>query len=160
MSMGILVLAFVVHVRPLLLTKGSVRWMILITRRERLRFRGTACNIVVVTTWPMKKERKRNITEDRPATFLDLEKETKQRNEQKVKMAAPADPRCVTRSMISTINVKSKNPASAGRRGYKHRNPWPKRVAMWPLTPVSSRLLVRVSEGEAPWGRQARPECT
>jgi hypothetical protein len=52
MSMGILVLAFVVHVRPLLLTKGSVRWMILMTRRERLRFKGTACNIVAVTYVP------------------------------------------------------------------------------------------------------------
>jgi hypothetical protein len=45
MSMGILVLAFVVHARPLLLTNGSVRWMILMTRRERLRLRGTAWNI-------------------------------------------------------------------------------------------------------------------
>jgi hypothetical protein len=103
--------------------------------------------------------RKRNMTEDRPATFLDLEKENKTKK-RTTKMAAPAEPQCVTRSMISTINVKSKNPASAGRRGYKHRSPWPKRLAMWPLTPVSSRLLVRVSEGEAPWGRQARPECT
>jgi hypothetical protein len=48
MSMGILVLALVVHARPLLLTNGSVRWMILMTRRERLRLRGTAWNIVVV----------------------------------------------------------------------------------------------------------------
>jgi hypothetical protein len=45
MSMGILVLALVVHDRPLLFTSGSVRWMILMTERERLRFSGIAANM-------------------------------------------------------------------------------------------------------------------
>jgi hypothetical protein len=48
MSIGILVLALVVHDRPLLFTRGSVRWMILMTERERLRFSGTAANMMAV----------------------------------------------------------------------------------------------------------------
>lgn len=47
MSMGILVLALVVHDRPPL-TRGSVRWMILMTERERLRFSGTDANMLDV----------------------------------------------------------------------------------------------------------------
>lgn len=47
MSMGIRIFAWVVHIRLLLLTRGSVRWMILMTERERLRLRGTAWNMAV-----------------------------------------------------------------------------------------------------------------
>jgi hypothetical protein len=46
MSIGIRVLALVVHDRPLLLTSGSVRWMIRMKERERLRFRGTDPNMM------------------------------------------------------------------------------------------------------------------
>jgi hypothetical protein len=48
MSMGIRVLALVVHDRPLLLTRGRVRWMILMRDRERLLFRGAATDMMAV----------------------------------------------------------------------------------------------------------------
>ena len=48
MSMGIRVLALVVQDRPLLLTSGSVRWMILIKDRERLLLRGAARDMMGV----------------------------------------------------------------------------------------------------------------
>ena len=57
MSIGIRVLALVVHDRPLLLTSGSVRWMIRMKERERLRFRDTDPNMMGFQ-WLLGEDRK------------------------------------------------------------------------------------------------------
>jgi hypothetical protein len=93
MSIGIRIFAWVVHVRLLLLTRGSVLWMILMTERERLRLRGTAWNMVVGGRRrgrANKKEKKRKEASkkgsNRPATI------SSRRNEAN-SMAVPAGPR-------------------------------------------------------------------
>ncbi len=72
-SIGIRFLAWVVQDRRLLFTKGSVRWIILMTDRERLRFRGIAWNMMVV----LLSEESEKEKENRPATLLSPEKEEK-----------------------------------------------------------------------------------
>lgn len=90
MSIGIRVLALVVHGRPLLLTSGSVRWMIRMKERERLRFRGTDPNMMYSglflgedrKTEGIKKKHPKVKGLNRPAMFLGLQKPNK-RNEKK-----------------------------------------------------------------------------
>lgn len=69
MSIGMRVFALVVHDRLRLLTSGSVRWMILMTERERLRFRGTGWNMMVGGGGGRREKRKQKSTSDKKPLY-------------------------------------------------------------------------------------------